>query len=124
MTRAGSPGTDPVASGRVSADLPLVEPPIDSAAHRFGELIRERSRGLGHAVTITTEVWSAGGGHIVRVDASPDLDLLFEVDDWVEGVRVLDPDGDDVTVAEAVGYFAARATGQPREQARRLAFNG
>ena len=94
------------------------------AAHRFGELIRERSRDLGLEPTITNEVWSSGEGYILRVDVSPDLDLLFEVDDWVEGVRVLDPDDEDVTVAEALDYFAARATGQPREQARRLAFNG
>ena len=108
----------------MSADLPLVDPPNDSAAHRFGELIRERSRDLGLEPTITNEFWSAGAGYILRVDVSPDIDLLFEVDDWVEGVRVLDPNGEDVTVAEALDYFAARATGHPREQARRLAFNG
>ena len=73
-------------------------------------------------VVITCEAWSAKGGYIVHVDVPPHLESLFEVDDWVEGVRVMDPHGEDVSVAEAVDYFAARADGRTPDEARRLAF--
>ena len=104
----------------MSADLRVVEPPSESGAYRFRELVRLRSGTLDVDVAITCELWSAGG-YIVHVDVSPDLELLFEVDDWVDGVRVMDPHGEDVTVAEAVEYFAARATGHMPDQAWRLA---
>lgn len=58
---------------------------------------------------------------LVHVDG--DADLLFEVDDWVDGVRVMDPRGEDVSVGQAVDYFAARAVGHTREEAQRLALN-
>ena len=84
-------------------------------------IIQERGARLDLEVTVTYEAWSASGGYIVHVDGA--ADLLFEVDDWVEGVPVMDPLGEDVSVAEAVDYFAARALGDTPEQARRLAFN-
>lgn len=105
----------------MSGHLPVVEPPDDSAAHQFGMLIRARSAELGVEVAITYECWRDPGGYIVHIDGA--ADLLCEVDDWVEDVRVMDPHGEDVTVAEAVDYFAARALGRTPEDARRLAFN-
>lgn len=104
----------------MSDHLPTEEPPEDSAAHRFGALIRKRSADLGVDVTVAYERWAAPGGYIVHINGA--ADLLFEVDDWAEGVRVMDPHGEDVTDAEAVNYFAARAVGHPPEQARLLAF--
>lgn len=95
----GSPHL-PVASVRMSGHLPEVEPPEDSSAHRFGSLIQGRGAKLDLEVTITDEAWSANGGYIIHVDGA--ADLLFEVDVWVEGVRVMNPHGEDVSVAEAV----------------------
>jgi hypothetical protein len=88
------------------------EPPEDSAAHRFGSLIRDRSAELGVEVVIAYEAWSASGGYIIQVNGA--VDLLFEIDDWVEGARVMDPHGEDVSVAEAIDYFADRAVGSQR----------
>lgn len=101
----------------------VAEPPADSAARHFGDLVRERSVVLGVEVTTTFKAVasSINGGYFVQV--AGDVDLLFEVDDWVQGVRVMDPHGEDVTVEQAVDYFAARAVGQTRDQAERLAFH-
>ena len=120
IDKSGSRSRSPsVASVIMSADLPVMEPPSGSQAYRFCELVRLRSSTIGVDVAITCQLWSAGG-YIVDVDVSAHLGLLFEVDDWVDGVRVMDPHGEDVTVAEAVDYFAARATGHPPDEAWRL----
>src|SRR5215207_3306138 len=97
------------------------EPPEDSAAHRFGSPIRDRSAELGVEVVIAYEAWSASSGYIIHVNGA--VDLLFEIDDWGEGARVMDPRGEDVSVAEAIDYFADRAVWLTAVQARRLAFN-
>jgi hypothetical protein len=75
------------------------EPPEDSAAHRFRSLIRDRSAELGVDVVIAYEAWSASGGYIIHVNGA--VDLLFEIDDWVEGARVMDPHGEDVSGASS-----------------------
>ena len=96
----------PVGRIGLPLDLPTPIAAIQQCAEETGDL----------EVVITCEVWSAEGGYIVHVDVPPHLELLFEVDDWVEGVRVMDPHGEDVSVAEAVDYFAARADGRTPDE--------
>jgi hypothetical protein len=74
-----------------------------------GRSFCDRSAELGVEVVIAYEAWSASGGYIIHVNGA--VDLLFEIDDWVEGARVMDPHGEDVSVAEAIDYFADRAVG-------------
>ena len=87
----------------------------------FAVMVRRRLGGVpGAEVNVTplggeppasflVEVgWSAGG-------------LLCEVSDSVNGVRVLDDDGEDVSVEAALRYIAARAAGISKSGAWRQA---
>ena len=71
-------------------------------------------------MVIAYEAWSASSGYNIYVNGA--VDLLFEIDDWVEGARVMDPHGEDVSVAEASDYFADVPLAHSGA-ARRLAFN-
>jgi hypothetical protein len=44
---------------------------------------------------------------------------MFEMVDWLWDARILDPDGEDVTVDEALSYLRARASGQSPKVALR-----
>jgi hypothetical protein len=45
--------------------------------------------------------------------------MLWEVTDRVNGVRIMDSDGEDITVEHAMVYFAARAKGRLRQRGPR-----
>jgi hypothetical protein len=45
--------------------------------------------------------------------------VLCEVANSIAGVRVMDPDGEDVSVESALRYITARAAGVSREEAWR-----
>lgn len=79
----------------------------------FAALLRERARQIGVQVAVEVVPSEAVGRYIVDIDwdAKPDDGFLCEVADWVNGVRIVDPHGEDVTVEQALTYFAARATG-------------
>lgn len=44
-------------------------------------------------------------------------DVMFEVVDWSDGVRILDPSGEDVALPDALQYFELRATGSTPDEA-------
>jgi len=65
---------------------------------------------------------AVGAYHVsIDWDAGPDSGLLCEVVDWVDRVRILDLNGEDVTVEQALAYFAARAMGGSPKEAFRIA---
>ena len=88
-----------------------------SSGRQLSTLLESRARSLGIAVHVTVTEWEPG--HFgVSVDWASDPEgLLMEVSDRVDGVRLLDPHGDDVSVDEALDYFAARLSGATRRQA-------
>lgn len=46
-----------------------------------------------------------------------DAGAFYEVADWIDGVRILDPDGEDVSVEQGLAYLAARIRGDEPGQA-------
>lgn len=46
-----------------------------------------------------------------------DASAFYEVADWIDGVRILDPDGEDVSVEQGLAYLAARIRGDEPGQA-------
>lgn len=91
----------------------------------FAELLRERARQMGVRVAVeVVPLQPVGVGHyhvVINWEADPGYGMLCEVTDRVNGVRVLDPDGEDITVEQALVYFAARAKGSSPEEAFRVA---
>ena len=51
-------------------------------------------------------------GYSVVIDVTDGPSVMFEVVDWLWDARILDPDGEEVTVDEALSYLRARASGQ------------
>lgn len=62
---------------------------------------------------MTLTPWDMAGGYTVgvEVEGDPAVGWLYEVSDWVDGVRVLDPHDEDMTVDQGVAYFDARCAG-------------
>ncbi|MFC0628292.1 hypothetical protein [Kribbella deserti] len=79
-------------------------------------LIRERASAAGVVVRVEVHSRELAGASGVGVDWDGG-DLLFEVVDWVDGVRILDPNGEDVSIADALQYFELRAFGHTPTQA-------
>lgn len=82
-------------------------------------MVRERLGGVP-GVEVGVAPLASGGdlpwSFLVDVDWSGG-GLLCEVSDWVNGVRVLDDDGEDVSIEAALRYVAARAAGTSKEGA-------
>jgi hypothetical protein len=95
----------------------------EPSGHRLAALLREQARQASVQVVVDVIPLQAVGAYHVSIDwdAGPDSGLLFDVVDWVGGVRILDPDGEDVTVEQALAYFAARAIGGSPQEAFRTA---
>lgn len=95
--------------------------PTRSSGEAFAHLAKERLRGVSdvtievrqvdravatHASFLVDVMW--GGGSV-----------LCEVADSIDGVRVMDPHGEDVSVERALRYISARAAGVSRAEAWR-----
>ena len=77
----------------------------------FALMVRRRLGGVpGVEVNVTPLDGEPPSSFLVDVDWSGG-GLLCEVSDSVDGVRVLDDDGEDVSVDAALRYIAARAAG-------------
>lgn len=89
----------------------------------FAELLRVRAEQLGRRVGVTLAPWEMAGGYTVEieVESDPALSWLYEVTDWVDGVRVLDPHGEDLTIDQGVAYLDARCAGNSPVASLRLA---
>jgi len=90
---------------------------------RFAELLRKRAHQMDLRVAVNVVPTKELGGYLVDIDweADPGHGMFCEVTDWVDGVRIMDPAGEDVTVEQALVYFAARAKGSSPQEALRVA---
>lgn len=91
------------------------------SGERFAELVRQRAESLGMDITVDVISDQLAGSY--RVDAhwsEPlDGDVAFEVVDWWDEVRIFDLRDEDVSISDAMSYFAARVRGlSPREALR------
>lgn len=87
----------------------------------FADMVLERLAGEGLAGEVEVTPWSEHeleGGFSVEV-RSPEPGVLCWVVDWVDGVRILDPDADDLTVAQALDYISLRSHGRTAKEASR-----
>lgn len=89
----------------------------------FGELLRVRAEQQDRRVRVTVAPWDMAGGYTVEIEVENDLAVswLYEVTDWVAGVRVLDPHGEDMTIDQGVAYFEARCVGKSPVESLRIA---
>ena len=62
-------------------------------------------------VTPVDEQVAPPGAYLVEVSVHEGPDLLYEVSDWVHGARIMDPDGEDLTLDEALRYLRLRIMG-------------
>lgn len=76
-------------------------------------LDRLAAEGFDSEVVVTRDF---EGGYSVDV-LVPAPGLLCWVVDWLDGVRVLDPDAEDVTVAQALDYLSLRCHGHTPKEA-------
>lgn len=104
-------------AGRPAAEPWAGEP----SGAQFAAMIRTRAASLGIDVGVEVIPWSPAGLYGVGVQWGGGQDLLFEVADWVDDVRILDPHGEDVSVQEGLEYFAARVSGESTPEAPRRA---
>lgn len=95
----------------------------EPSGQRFAALLSERARQMGVQAAVDVVPLQAVGTYLVSIDwePGPDTGLLCEVVDWVNGIRILDPHGEDVTVDQALAYFGARAKGSSPQEALRVA---
>jgi hypothetical protein len=95
----------------------------EPSGQRFAALLSERASQSGIRVTVDVVPVKEVGGYLVNIrwEAEPDDGLLYEVVDWVNGVRIMDPHGEDVTVERALVYFTARTKGTAPQDAFRIA---
>jgi hypothetical protein len=98
---------------------PWSEPSGDS----FAGLAKERLRGVPDVTIGVRQIDQAvatPASFLVDI-AWPGGGVLCEVADSIEGVRVMDEDGEDVSVESALRYITARAAGASRKDAWRSA---
>lgn len=108
-------------SRRYGARVSATPPPI--AAWRgqpsgdvFARLVRARADQLGLPVRVEVLPWKLTGSYGITVDWDAG-DVMYEVADWLDGARVLDPGDHDLSVDQALDYLSARMSGLDSEQA-------
>jgi len=90
------------------------------AGDQLATMLKERAASLGFEVQVEVQVWTPGNyGVSVDWPGNPN-GLRFEVADGLDGVRVLDPDGEDLTTQQALDYFSARLAGHTPKAAMAL----
>jgi hypothetical protein len=80
---------------------------------------RLRDRGLVGRVAVNPTQTS--GLSLVSVETESGPSSLFERAEWVAGVRVLDPNGEDLTISAALDYIDLRVDGLKPSAALRRA---
>jgi hypothetical protein len=95
----------------------------EPSGQRFAALLSERASQTGIRVTVDVVPMKEVDGYLVNLhwEAEPDDGLLYEVVDWVNGVRIMDPHGEDVTVEQSLVYFTARTKGTSPQDAFQIA---
>ena len=87
----------------------------------FAVLVRQAVTDMGRTANVTTSPVSPQtappGAYLVDVSVDGGPGLLYEVADWVEGARVMDPHGEDLTLPEALDYLRHRIMGVPPSKA-------
>lgn len=87
-------------------------------------MIAERLRGVSGLVVKVRRIdpaVSTPSSFLIDVSWPGDVGVLCEVADTIDGVRVMDDDGEDVSIEMALRYIEARASGRPRGYAWRYA---
>jgi hypothetical protein len=79
-------------------------------------LVRARTEKLGVAARVEVTPWKLAGSYGVTVGWETG-DLMYEVADWVDGARVLDPGDHELSVDQALDYLSARMSGVDPNQA-------
>ena len=72
---------------------------------------RQRLRDRGIVGSVAVEPTQTAGLSLVSVEIEPGPSILCESADWVAGVRVLDPNGEDLTISAALDYIDLRVDG-------------
>jgi hypothetical protein len=95
-----------------------------SSGEAFARMVSER---LGGVPGVTTDVRridpavATQASFLVDVQWRGDIGVLCEVADSIDAVRVMDDDGEDVSIEAALRYIEARAAGTSRKGAWRYA---
>jgi hypothetical protein len=80
-------------------------------AERLQEVVNDCGRTADVDVTPVDEQVAPPGAFLVEVSVHQGPNLLYEVADWVQGARIMDPDGEDLTLDEALRYLRLRIMG-------------
>lgn len=80
-------------------------------AERFRQLAEDRLRDRGILGTVALEPTQTAGLSLVSVEIESGPSILYESAEWVAGVRVLDPNGEDLTISAALDYIELRVDG-------------
>lgn len=95
-----------------------------SSGEAFAGMVTERLAGVPGLTTEVRRVDAAVGttaSFLVDVTWPGDAGVLCEVADAIDGVCVMDDDGEDVSIEAALRYIEARASGSSRSYAWRYA---
>jgi hypothetical protein len=89
------------------------------SGEQFAALLRQRANDLGVTIDVEVRAYDLAGsyGVIAEWGRAAANTLMYEVADWVDGVRVLDPKDEDVSIDEGLDYFVARIAGATAKQA-------
>ena len=93
----------------------------------FARMVRDRLGGVpGLEVNVrpVSKDASSPGAYVVDVDWQGGLGVTCEVADWIDGVRIMDPHGEDVTVDIGLRYVQARTADLPPKHAGKFAHGG
>jgi hypothetical protein len=83
-----------------------------------GQLDREGRTARVEVLPVKPQAAPAGA-YLVDVAVQDGPGLLFEMADWIDGARVMDPHGDDLSRTEALNYLHLRCSGKsPRDALR------
>lgn len=80
-------------------------------ADRFRQLAEARLQDHGIVGSVAVEPTQTAGLSLVSVEIDSGPTIMYESADWAAGVRVLDPEGEDLTVSAALDYLVLRVEG-------------
>lgn len=86
-----------------------------SSGNAFAALLQgvvsESGRTADVYVAPVSEQVAPEGAFLVEVSVDEGPSILFEVADWIDGARIMDPDGEDLSVEQAPRYVMLRING-------------
>ncbi|WP_350277635.1 hypothetical protein [Kribbella sp. HUAS MG21] len=86
-------------------------------AARVQGVVNDSGRTADVDVTPVGEHVATPGAFLVEVSVHDGPQLLYEVADWLPGARIMDPDGEDLTLDQALRYLELRIMGLPPSEA-------